>query len=196
MLYSSCSPYLSALCMKTQTRTRTSSATTVALSIAIGAAAAFAAVSLNNAFKRPPQSYELPLKGGPVYTRQMCQNDCSQSLDTCNAKTGGSTKCTNQYFSCFAGCDFYPTAESLPGYMAPGYTAPGYVPAGYLPGGYMAPGYQAPGKQPTDFITPGYIPPVNVRQPYWESNDNPPDPKIMNKKQILPVAPSAPAYKK
>lgn len=170
VLYSRCLALLLALCMKTQTksRTATSTSTTVALSIAIGAAAAFAAISLNgNFFKQGPSMNELPLKGGPVYTRQMCQTSCIQAYDLCNAKTGAETKCANQYYSCFDGCNFYPLAESLPGYLPPG----------YIP----------PGKGPIKLKTPGYLPPINKRLPPWETNDNPPDPKI---------APSAPIYKK
>jgi hypothetical protein len=165
--------------MKTSTRTRSSTtvSTKVALGIAIGASAAFAAVSLSNMAKNPVSSYQLPMKGGPVMTREMCHQQCSGTYITCTA-TNSEKSCNNSFQTCSEGCYIYPPAETLPGYVAPGYTAPGYE----------VPGYIVPGRDPA----PGYnlIPPTAQRLPPWQANDNPPDPKTI---KTLPVAPT---YKK
>lgn len=155
--------------MKVSTKTQTSTATTVALSIAIGAAAAFAAISLNNAIK---QNYNplinIPVKSGPTYTREMCQNDCYQAYNDCRAKSGKTNTCDKSYTMCTGGCSAYPSGKAV-GYVVTPETTPGYM--------------VVPEKKPP--VTPGYnvapvIPPTVQRLPPWVSNDNPPDPKIIN----------------
>lgn len=184
--YTSCVHFF--LRMKTSTRTRSSTAisTKVALGIAIGASAAFAAVSLSSIAKDPISSYQLPVKGGSIMTREECQQQCVDSYTACTSKRSEKV-CYRSYDACSQGCFIYPPAETLPGYIAPGDAAPGYTAPGYEVPGYITPGYTVPGEE----IAPGnIIPPTLKRLPPWEANDNPPDPKSV---KTLPVAPT---YKK